>query len=41
MLVNKSPSKGGGAIIKDLIPWCGGEGFKSSHFQPKLPWLPN
>jgi hypothetical protein len=41
MLVKKSPHEGGGAILKDLIPWCGGEELKSSHFQPKLPWLPN
>jgi hypothetical protein len=30
---------GGGAIVKDLIPQCGGEEFKSPHLQPRLPWL--
>ncbi len=30
---------GGGAMVKDLIPQCGGEEFKSSHLQPRLPWL--
>jgi hypothetical protein len=30
---------GGGAIVKDLIPQCGGEEFKFPHLQPRLPWL--
>ncbi len=29
----------GGAMVKDLIPECGGEKFKSSHLQHRLPWL--
>jgi hypothetical protein len=28
-----------GAVIKDLIPQCGGEEFKSPRLQPKLLWL--
>ncbi len=30
---------GGGAMVKDLIPQCGSEEFKSLHYQPRLPWL--
>jgi hypothetical protein len=30
---------GGGAMVKNLISQCGGEKFKSPHFQPKLPSL--
>jgi len=30
---------GGGAMVKDLTPQCGGEEFKSPHLQPRLPWL--
>jgi hypothetical protein len=30
---------GGGVIVKDLTPQCGGEEFKSPHFQPRLPCL--
>jgi hypothetical protein len=30
---------GGGAMVTDLIPQCGGEDFKSPHLQPRLPWL--
>jgi hypothetical protein len=30
---------GGGVKVKDLIPQCGGEEFKSTHLQPRLPWL--
>jgi hypothetical protein len=30
---------GSGAMVKDLILQCGGEEFKSSHLQPRLPWL--
>jgi hypothetical protein len=39
MLSKKITLWGGGAMIKDLIPQCGGEEFKSPHLQPKLPWL--
>ncbi len=35
----KSPYGVVGAMVKDLIPQCGGEEFKSPHLQPKLPWL--
>ncbi len=27
---------GGGAMVKDLTPQCGGEEFKSPHLQPRL-----
>jgi hypothetical protein len=27
---------GGGPMVKDLIPLCGGEEFKSPHLQPRL-----
>ncbi len=30
---------GGGAMVKDLTPQCGGEEFNSPHLQPRLPWL--
>jgi hypothetical protein len=30
---------GGGAMVKNLIPKCGGEEFKSPHLQPRLLWL--
>jgi hypothetical protein len=30
---------GCGAMVKNLIPQCGGEKFKFSHLQPRLPWL--
>jgi hypothetical protein len=29
----------GGVMVKDLILQCGSEEFKSSHLQPRLPWL--
>jgi hypothetical protein len=38
-VVQKITLWGGGAIVKDLIPQCGGEEFKSPHLQPRLPWL--
>jgi hypothetical protein len=38
-VVQKINLLGGGAIIKDLTPQCGGEEFKSPHLQPRLPWL--
>jgi hypothetical protein len=28
---------GGGAMLKNLITQCEGEGFKSPHLQPRLP----
>ncbi len=30
---------GGGAMVKDLTLQNGGEEFKFSHLQPRLPWL--
>jgi hypothetical protein len=30
---------GGGVMVKDLTCQCEGEKFKSSHLQPRLPWL--
>jgi hypothetical protein len=30
---------GVGVMVKDLTLQCGGEGFKSPHLQPRLPWL--
>jgi hypothetical protein len=30
---------GGDAMVKNLILQCGSEEFKSSHLQPRLPWL--
>jgi hypothetical protein len=39
MLFKKITLWGGATIVKDLTPQCGGEKFKSSHLQPKLPWL--
>jgi hypothetical protein len=30
---------GGGAMVKDFTLQCGGEEFKSSHLQFRLPWL--
>jgi len=35
----KSPYGGGGVVVKDLIPQCGSEEFKSPQLQPRLPWL--
>jgi len=37
MLFKKITLWGGGAMVKDLIFQCGNE--KSSHLQPRLPWL--
>jgi hypothetical protein len=39
MLSMKITLWGGDAMVKDLILQCGSEEFKSSHLQPKLPWL--
>jgi hypothetical protein len=39
MLFKKIISWGSGAMVKDLTLQCGGEGFKSPHLQPRLPWL--
>jgi hypothetical protein len=39
MLSKKITLWGGGATVKDLTPQCGGEVFKSSHLQSRLPWL--
>jgi hypothetical protein len=36
-VVQKITFWGGGAMVKDLTPRCGGEEFKSPHLQPKLP----
>ncbi len=30
---------GGGAIVKNLIPQCGDEKFKSPHLQPRPLWV--
>ncbi len=30
---------GGGTMVKDLTSQCEGEEFKSTHLQPRLPWL--
>ncbi len=38
-VVKKITLWGGGAMVKDLTPQCGGEKFKSTHLQPRLPWL--
>ncbi len=39
MLSKINTLQGGGAMIKNFTPQCGGEEFKSPHLQPKLPWL--
>jgi hypothetical protein len=39
MLSKKITLWGGGAMVKDLIPQCGDEEFKSPHLQLRLPWL--
>jgi hypothetical protein len=39
MLSKKIILWGGVAMVKDLIPQCGSEEFKSPHLQPRLPWL--
>ncbi len=30
---------GDGVMVKDSTSQCEGEEFKSTHLQPKLPWL--
>jgi hypothetical protein len=30
---------GENTMVKDLIPQCENEEYKSPHLQPKLPWL--
>jgi hypothetical protein len=37
MLSKKITLWGGVAMVKDLIPQCEGEEFKSPHLQPKQP----
>ncbi len=39
MLSQKITLWGFGPMVKDLIPPCGNEKFKSPHLQPRLPWL--
>jgi hypothetical protein len=39
MLSKKITLWGGGVMVKDLIPQCEDEEFKSPHLQPRLPWL--
>jgi hypothetical protein len=39
MLFKKITLWGGGAMVKDWIPQCEVEEFKSPHLQPKLLWL--
>ncbi len=39
MLSKKITLWGGGAMVKDFTPQCGGEEFKSPHLQPRVPWL--
>jgi hypothetical protein len=39
MLSKKITLWGGGVMVKDLTLKCGGEKFKSSQLQPRLPWL--
>jgi hypothetical protein len=36
MLSKKITLWGGGAMVKDLTPQCGGEDVKSPHLQPRL-----
>jgi hypothetical protein len=35
-VVQKITLWGGSAMVKDLIPQCGGEEFKSPHLEPRL-----
>jgi hypothetical protein len=35
----KSPLWGDGVMVKNLTSQCEGEEFKSTHSQPRLPWL--
>ncbi len=35
-VIQKITLWGGGAMVKDLIPQCGSEEFKSPHLQPRL-----
>ncbi len=39
MLFKKITFWGGGAMVRDLVPQCGGEEFKFPHLQLRLPWL--
>ncbi len=39
MLSKKITLWGGGAMVTNLTPQCKSEDSKSSHLQPKLPWL--
>ncbi len=39
MLSKKITLWGGRVMVKDLTPQCGCEEFKSTHLQPRLPWL--
>jgi hypothetical protein len=39
MLSQKITLWGGAAMVKDLTFQCGNERFKTSHLQPRLPWL--
>ncbi len=38
-MLSKKITLWGGAMVKDLTFQCGGEKFKSSYLQPRLPWL--
>ncbi len=38
-IITKITLWGGGAIVKNLIPQCEGEEFKSPHLQHRLSWL--
>ncbi len=39
MLSKTNHLMGGGAMVNDFISQCENEKFKSSHLQPRLPWL--
>ncbi len=39
ILSKKITLRGGSTMVKDLTIQCGGEEFKSTHLQPRLPWL--
>jgi hypothetical protein len=38
-VVQKITLWGGIVMVKDLIPQCGSEEFKSPHLQSRLPWV--
>ncbi len=38
-VVQENHFMGGSTMVKDLIPQCEDEEFKSPHLQPKLPLL--